>query len=58
MAAPCSPYVPDFRFGFGKPPLTCGYVVGDTGIESVSLGNRPHWPDLLKCLVTSAYSSQ
>ena len=35
MTAPCSSYVPRARFGFRKPPLTCGNVVGDTGIEPV-----------------------
>jgi hypothetical protein len=36
VAAPYSSYVPCVRFGFQKLPLTCGFSVGDTGIEPVT----------------------
>jgi hypothetical protein len=36
LTAPCSLHIPHFRFGFRKPPLTCGNSVGDTGFEPVT----------------------
>ena len=36
LAAPRSPYVPNFRSGSRKPALNCGNVVGDTGFEPVT----------------------
>jgi len=36
LAARCSLNVPRLRFGFRKPPMTCGNLVGDTGFEPVT----------------------
>ena len=36
LAARCSPYVPEIGKRPSKGPLTCGYLVGDTGFEPVT----------------------
>ena len=36
MATPYSSPIPCFNFDFTKPPLTCGFSVGDTGFEPVT----------------------
>ena len=55
MTAPCSSYVPRARFGFRKPPLTCGNVVGDTGIEPVTSSvSRKRSPTELIALAVGA----
>ena len=36
MAVSCSPYVPEIGKRPSKGPLTCGYLVGDTGFEPVT----------------------